>query len=440
MKKILRGGTLAEVEPITRLRFVRKSLAWLGTISWKTWVACIATAILASTIAHAEAPVAAPKTTAALLAQQRGTNIRWTAAQLFGLAIPLFFLFTGLGARLRRGCENISGRRWFWTVTLFACAYLVLAALIVLPFDFYVGYVQPHAAGWAHQTVPNWLKGEGVPLAVRLVVASLLIWLPYRLIARSPRRWWLYCALALIPVAFLALVALPVWVKPLTTTYKPLDDRPLQARIEALAARCGVTNIPVFVGGDSTRVDGRGPTNRFVLQTNLASVEAPDQIEFTIGHELKHYVMGDNWKALAIIAAFLLAAFWLTDRLGRAAIRQFSRRWGFSELSDPASLPLIVFMLTILWLAILPSFNMFSRHIELEADRFGLELTHQNHAAALIFVRDAQSGDVAPDWDTFFLIFQATHPSIRERIEFANTYKPWEQGAPLVYGNVCRSE
>ena len=222
-----------------------------------------------------------------------------------------------------------------------------VAALIVLPFDFYVGYFQAHAAGWSHQTLPNWLKGEGVPLAVRLVVASLLIWLPYRLIARSPRRWWLYCALALIPVAFLALVALPVWVDPLTTSYKPLDDRPLETRIEALAARCGVTNIPVFVGGDSTRVDGLGPTNRIVLQSNLASVETPDQIEFTIGHELKHYVMGDNWKALAIIAAFLLAAFWLTDRLGRAAIRRFSRRWGFSELSDPASLPLIVFMLTV---------------------------------------------------------------------------------------------
>jgi Zn-dependent protease with chaperone function len=149
--------------------------------------------------------------------------------------------------------------------------------------------------------------------------------------------------------------------------------------------------------------------------------------------------MGDNWKALAIIAAFLLVGFWLTDRLGRAAIRQFSRRWGFSELSDPASLPLIVFTLIFLWLAILPFFNMFARHIELEADRFGLELTHQNHAAAMIFVKDAQT-NLAPDWGTFFTIFQATHPSIRERIEFANSYKPWEQGTPLVYGNVCRSE
>jgi STE24 endopeptidase len=420
-------------------RFALKSPAWLPTISWKTSFACIAVVLLLSTIAHAELPVAVPEATASVLAQQRDANIHWAAFRLLELAIPLFFLFTGLGARLRRICESISGRRWFWTVTLFVCAYLVLAALIALPFDFYVGYLQQHAAGRSDQTLPNWLKGEGVQLAVRLVIASLLIWLPYRVIARSPRRWWLYCALALIPFAFLALVGWAVWVKPLTTTYKPLDDRPLETRIEALAARCGVAHVPVFVGGNDTRVDGLGPTNRIVLQSNLASVESPDQIEFTVGHELKHYVMGDNWKGLAIIAAFLLAGFWLTDRLGRAAIRRFSRRWGFSGLSDPASFPLIVFLLTVLWLAVLPFFNLFARHIEIEADRFGLELTHQNHAAAMIFVRDAQT-DIAPDWDTFFLIFQATHPSCAERIRFANSYKPWEQGKPLVYGNICKSK
>jgi STE24 endopeptidase len=422
------------------LRFVLESRASRRIISLKTLAACIAGAILASTIAHADVPVEVPKATVAILIQQRDANVRWVAFQLIALAIPLVFLFTGLGARLRRMCESISGRRWFWTVTLFACSYLVMAELIALPFDYYAGYIQPHVAGWSHQTLPNLLKGDGAQLIVSLVLVSLLIWLPYRFIAKSPRRWWLYCTLALVPVAFLAMVAWPVWVDPLTTTYKPLDDRALEARIETLAARCGIAHIPVLVGGNSTRVTGLGPTNRIVLQSNLASVETPDQIVFTIGHELKHYVMGDNWKGLAIIAACLLAGFWLTDRLGRAAIRRFSGRWGFGELSDPASFPLIVFLLTFFWIAILPFFNLFARHIELEADRFGLELTHQNHEAATVFVRDVQSGYVAPEWDTFFLIFQATHPSVAQRIEFANNYKPWEQGNPLVYGNVCKSE
>jgi STE24 endopeptidase len=422
------------------LRFVLESRTALRTISWKTLVVCIAAAILASTIAHAELPVEVPKTTAALLAGERSFDIRWAAFQVIALAIPLFFLFTGFGARLRRMCESISGRRWFWTVTLFVSAYLVLAALIALPFDYFVSYIQPHTSGWPHQTLPDVLKVDAVQLVVRFVLASLLIWIPYRLIARSPRRWWLYCTLALIPFAFLAMIAWPVWVDPLTTTYKPLDNRALEARINALAARCGIAHISVLVGGNSTGVTGLGPTNRIVLQTNLESAETPDQIVFTIGHELKHYVMGDNWKGLAIIAACLLTGFWLTDRMGRAAIRRFSRRWGFSELSDPASFPLILFLLTFFWLAILPFFNLFSRHIELEADRFGLELTHQNHEAAMVFVGDVQSGRVVPEWDTFFLIFQGNHPSVAQRIEFANTYKPWEQGKPLVYASVCKPE
>jgi hypothetical protein len=129
-----------------------KSPALLRTISWKILLACIAGVLLVPMIAHAKLPVAVPETTAAALARMRHGNIHWAAFHLLGLAIPLFILFTGLGARLRRICESMSGRRWFWTVTLFACAYLVLAALIAMPFEFYLDYVQPHAAGWSNQT------------------------------------------------------------------------------------------------------------------------------------------------------------------------------------------------------------------------------------------------------------------------------------------------
>jgi hypothetical protein len=36
------------------------------------------------------------------------------------------------------------------------------------------------------QTLANWLTGKAAPLVVGLVVASLLIWFPYRLIAPAP--------------------------------------------------------------------------------------------------------------------------------------------------------------------------------------------------------------------------------------------------------------
>ena len=47
--------------------------------------------------------------------------------------------------------------------------------------------------------------------------------------ARAAEEFGFYCALALIPVAFLALVALPVWVKPLTIAYKPLGRSPARS-------------------------------------------------------------------------------------------------------------------------------------------------------------------------------------------------------------------
>ena len=169
-------------------RFLLESPTWLRAISWKTLLACIAGIILASTIAHADVPVAVPLASPSVLAGMRDDNIRWAAFRLIALAIPLFFLFTGLGARLRRLCKSVSGRRWFWTVTCFVCAYLFLAALVALPFNYYVGFIQPHASRWPHQSLPNVLRDDDVQLAVSLVLASLFIWLPYRLIAGSPRR------------------------------------------------------------------------------------------------------------------------------------------------------------------------------------------------------------------------------------------------------------
>ena len=391
------------------------------------WVACVAGTILWSVVAHAEPEVAVPVTSAGALAAMRDGDVFWAGAQLLALAIPLFVLVTGLGARLRAVCARVTGGRWFWTLVVFAAAYLVLAAVITLPLDYVRAFVRPPSFGGHQQRFPGWLKGEAVQLAVRLIGASIFVWIPYLLIAKSPRRWWLFGALSLIPVAFVILVVLPIWVAPMTASYTPLDDPHLESRIEGLAARCGVAHIPVFVGGEDTTVVGLGPTNRIILQSDLTAVETPDQIDFTIGHELKHYVLGDNWKALGIIAALLLAGFWVVDRLGRAAIRRWSRRFGFSELSDPASLPLIVLILTGYWLCVLPAFNLLARHIEHEADRFGLELTHQNRATAMIFAKDAESG-LTPEWDTFFLIFRATHPSVGDRIRFANSYAPWERG------------
>lgn len=414
---------------MTRTTLRNTAIAWLvpGGLTLLFWGS-----------AHAGTPVAVPQAASAVIAFAQHREPLWLAVQLLPILIAFLVLVTGLAARLRTACAHVAHDNWFWTVTLFSCAYVALAATITVPLDFYRDVIDLHAWGHSPPTTAAWMVGEVVNFAVKLVITGLFVWIPYALIAKSPRRWWFYSTVALIPVVFLVLVAMPVFVAPLTTNYKPLDNQTLAAKIEALATRCGVAHIPVFVGGNDDTVVGLGPTNRIILDKDIFTNETPDQVVFTVGHELKHYVEKDNWKALAIIASLMLAGFFLVDRAGRAWIARGRRWFGFDDLADPASLPLIILLLSVFWLAASPALNLFTRHIEHEADRFGLELTHENRAMGKLFANEiTQHGETA-EWDPFFLVMRATHPSNADRIRFANAYHPWDEGKPLTYGGVCR--
>lgn len=361
----------------------------------------------------------------------------WIAGNLLALLIPALMLFSGFGARIRHACSRLVRGQRHAAVAAFGCAYVLINAVVSLPFDYLRHYRLPKGLGWlGDETVGRWLLDQVAPIATLMAGAALFLWIPYALIRRWPRRWWLWSTAAMTACALFVLVVQPIWIKPLTTRYTPLADSALRQQIDTLAARCGIHDIPIVVGGDDTSVLGLGPTNRIILQQDLLRVETPAQIRFTIGHELKHYVLGDNWKALALAAGFFLAGFWLVHRLGSAALRRWHRRFGFDRLDDPASLPVFVLCFTALWLAATPAFLAFDRHIEAEADRFGLELTHENDAAARMFASWVNDTELArPGW--FEHTFRATHPSVGERIGLANAYHPWTSGGPLKYAYAC---
>ena len=396
--------------------------------------------MLMSSTAAAFAAVAVPENTAQANAYAFQAELLWSAAQVAGLLFPAFLLFTGLGAKLRTLCARWTGGGRYRTLTLFTTFYLLLSALVVLPIRYWRVIVLEGQFGQPVDSVPQFLINHFVPVGAQIVVAALVLWLFMALIRKAPRTWWRWSALASVPVFFAVLVALPVFVDPLMADYKPFTDKVLLAKIESFAQRCGIGEIPVFVGGDDDTVVGLGPTNRVFLEDGIQKRETSGQVEFTVAHELKHYVIGDNWKALAILFAFALAGLWLVNRYARRAIARWHRRFGFEELYDPAALPLIALILSLFWLCILPLFNWEARHIEMEADRFGLELSHQNHAAAELFATWVQKGLSQPRYDLFFMLFRQTHPSLAERIEFANTYHPWRDGQPLVYGDVCKMD
>jgi len=386
-----------------------------------------------STAAHA-ASVAVPAATPQAVSYLHLHEVLWGLLQLVGLVLPLALLWSGAAARLRNLCRRLSFGHDGVARVLMVTLYLALLALVSAPILWVRDVGGEAAFGQTPPSTAQWLVDQAVPLATKAVAAVLFLWIPYFFYRRLPRFWWAASTATLVPVAFLALVIIPVFVSPLMTNYAPLADKALAAKIERLAARCGVGPIPVFVGGSDDTVVGLGPTNRIVLEDDIAKHETQAQIEFTVAHELKHYRLGDNWIALAIIVAVLGAVF-LAIHLLVPPLARFFRLEGFA---DPATLPLIALIAGTIWLLALPAFNWEARRIEFEADRFSLELTQQNQAAAELFAGWTKSNLSAPEFDTFFRLFRQTHPSLGERIRFANSYKPWESGQPLVYRDVCR--
>ena len=78
----------------------------------------------------------------------------------------------------------------------------------------------------------------------------------------------------------------------------------------------------------------------------------------------------------------------------------------------------------------------YSRSKEHEADRFALELTRDNHACATAMVKTQKENLVNPRPGLLHDLWRGDHPSLSDRIEFCNTYRPWEAGEPLRYGSL----
>lgn len=406
-------------------------------VYWRTSgiAAVLGLAGVAATV-HAQVPI--PPAPLHESSVNRLLDAYWLGSKALQLVLPWVLLYSGYGARLCRWLAARVGGSRFLTIGVFGSVYMVLYTLLSLPLDYARHYRLPMSLGWLHgETIGQWLWAQALGLIPWIVAAMLLLWIPYALMRRSPKRWWLWATVATAPITVFFLIAQPVWIKPLTTPYVALADTSLRASIDDLASRCGLAHVAVVVGGNDTAVYGVGPTVRIFLESDIAKKETPDQIRFTIAHELKHYVLGDNWKLLPVAVALALLGFWITYQVGHWATRRFQQRMGFSSLEDPASLPLLILCITALWLAVTPAFLAFDRHIEREADRFGLELSHENNAAALLFASWAQDGT---DWvqpDAFARAFFYTHPSIAERITMANDYHPWREGAPLRYADKC---
>jgi len=286
----------------------------------------------------------------------------------------------------------------------------------------------------------DWTKGE----IIGFIAATILVWVLYAVIRRSPGRWWFYFWAAALPLGIFFFFLTPLVIDPLFYKFEPLaqKDAPLAAGLERMVQRAG-ENIPterMYWMGASEKwtalnayVTGIGASKRLVVwDTTIAKMTTP-QIVFVAGHEMGHYVLQHIWKGIAFFGALVFIFFYLVFRSVGWVLARWGGSWGIRGVDDWASLPVLLLLLTILFFVTNPIGNGFSRYVEHQADQYGLEVTHgltpdsgQIGAQAFQVLGEVDLADPDPNPFAIFLFYD--HPAIPDRVRFALTYDPWTHG------------
>jgi STE24 endopeptidase len=364
-------------------------------------------------------------------------GILWGSVADFWLMAALAWLVLGgHSARLRtwakkgRGTEpdEISSAR---TIAIYSFALLTFLLLAELPWSVGLGFFRERAYGFEHRTLTQWCGDWGKSYVVSVIVGVLLIEAAYALARKTGRRWWLWVWAVCAIFALAGTVLEPVVVEPLFNHFTPIQNVALRDRILAMAHRAGVPADNVYEvnrsrqsGHTNAYVTGVLGSQRIVIYDTLLQSETPDEIMFTVGHEIGHYVLHHVWKGYLFGIALLGFFLFIASRIFNALTRnpRYRRRTGIASIADAAALPLILLLLIALaWLA-QPIENAFSRWEEHQADAFGLRICPNPVAAVTGFEKDVRTDLIAPDPPRWVEWWFFTHPSDLHRIEYAERY------------------
>jgi len=382
----------------------------------------------------ASALVALPANAPGVVAAYVQYDLVWLARQIVIFGLPIVYFLTGLSARFRDRVNVWTSGVYQFTVIVFAVLSVLGFTILSLPLSYWMDFILQPAD--ARPTISAWLIGQlpTVLMAALYVIAVGLVMPFVTLVSR--KRWWVIIALFAVPVlAFNMSRANSMPPQPYARYIEITSDA-----VAGLLKRCGVRSIPVFVGGQLTGIDGSGKDARILMAADEASILSDAQFIAKIAQSLKGNLTGDTWALIGVASLLVSSGLFLLHVAGTATVRRFGPGYRVKGIEDIAAVPLIVGLAGLYWTFVgAPALNAVRRDALLEADRFALEQTQANNGVAgMIAAESREDPNRLVDYTVLHTYLRARAPSDVERIELANTYKPWASGQPLKYADLCK--
>ena len=359
-------------------------------------------------------------------------HLQYTVELVWSLVVLLLILRLGIAARIRTLAERVARRR-FWQTCIFAPLFLLTLALLELPTGIWA-HATERSFGLSIQGWGGFVRDWAVSQLLVMLLGTLLVWVLYAVMRKSPRRWWLWTWVAVLPILLFVVFIEPFVIEPLFFQFTPLAAKhaPLVDELHAVAARRGEEIPPsrMFEMNASSKlrevnayVTGFGAGKRVVVWDTTLAAMNDREIAFVFGHELGHYVLGHIVTGILFGAAGLLLALFAGAKIADRVVARRGARLGITRLDDFASLPLLLLIVTVLSTLATPLGAAFSRRQEHAADAFGLAaieglVPDARQSAAHAFQRLGEIDLAEPDPGPLTVFWLYDHPAIRDRVRF----------------------
>ena len=226
----------------------------------------------------------------------------------------------------------LAGRSAALRTWLVCAAFLLINAIVTLPWSIYEQWQRETSYGRTSQPLGDFLMQDAIGIALSTLFGAVFFLGVYALIRRTGRRWWLWSGgLAAVSISALLLLS-PVVIEPRFNSYKPLPQGPVRTALVAQAAEAGILADRIFVYDGSRQsnnftanVSGVLGSARIAISDVALGKASLDEVRAVTGHEIGHYVLGHVWRSVVVFSLLAMILFFLADRLFPRIARLFGQ-------------------------------------------------------------------------------------------------------------------
>ena len=321
--------------------------------------------------------------------------------------------------------NKLSQRGAFNRAFRVSAAFIVLSAIIELPWTIYTSWYRQTQYDMTTQPLGDFLGQSGLGLALSAVLMGLLLATFYVLIKKAGPLWWAWFGGITASLVATMMLLGPSLIQPLFNEYAPVPEGEVKQAIERLAVEANIPTDRIFMYDGSRQsnnftanVSGIGSSARIAI-SDIALKEANlDEVKAVTGHEIGHYVSGHIWWVVFLLSGEVVIAFLLADKLFKPVARVFGAD---EDIQNPASVPILILLVGVLLTLFEPINNSLTRMNEADADRYSLETVGLPDGLASALVKTAEYRDPRPGQLQELLFY--THPSVERRVRMAMEWK-----------------